>query len=128
MWTYIQRTGNLYHDGALAAKGYSGRGTGMNNPMLEAVADTGPIPCDLYTISRAFTHKTGGPFTLRLTPNDGIAGETSRAGFLIHGDNADHTASHGCIILPRIMRLAVDAAVQDGDNQLEVLAEERMTA
>lgn len=125
MWTYVQRTGHLYHDSVLIVTGYSGANEGRNDPAMESVADLGPIPCDLYTIGRAFTHPEAGPFTLRLTPNDGHAGNTERSGFLIHGDNLSHTASHGCIIVPRPFRLEMDRSVADGDDQLEVISEER---
>lgn len=130
MWTYVQRTGNLYRNGALMAQGYSGYLEGRNNPTIEAVANVGPIPVDTYRIGRAFTHRDAGPVTLRLTPLDGKAGGAgvNRAGFLIHGDNRTGDASRGCIILPRVMRTRIDMAVAAGDDQLEVIAEERMRA
>jgi hypothetical protein len=48
---------------------------------------------------------------MRLEPDAGTD-TRGRAGFLIHGDNTamDHTASHGCIILPRATRLTIDAS------------------
>ena len=56
----------------------------------------------------------------RLTPQSGT-NTYGRDGFLIHGDNTamNHTASHGCIILPRIVRAGIDAS---DDKVLEVVA------
>jgi hypothetical protein len=44
-----------------------------------------------------------------------------RSSFLIHGDNSlgNHTASHGCIILSRMVREKMRAS---GDMDLEVVA------
>lgn len=139
MWTYVQRTGKLYHSDAWFADCYSGRGAGRNNPALENVKNTGPIPADTYKIGRAFTHPHAGVKTLRLTPVDGQAGDedSDRAGFLIHGDSARGDASLGCIVpfssqpdgvSGYTKRCQIDHFVWMGDDQLEVVAEERMRA
>lgn len=60
----------------------------------------GPIPRGGYeltgpeNVEKAGPH---GPFVIRLVPH--LTNEMcGRAGFLIHGDNKDGTASNGCII------------------------------
>ncbi len=47
-----------------------------------------------------------GPFTIHLSPDQSNA-MFGRGGFLVHGDNAEvnHTASEGCIIMPRLARI-----------------------
>lgn len=85
------------------AVGYSGRGRGRNNPDLQAVVATGPIPRGEYRVGLPYTHPTKGPVVFRLTPSE-QNDMFGRSGFLIHGDNARGDASHGCIILPRNVR------------------------
>jgi len=120
-WVYHQKNGGIYRDGALVGLGYSGINDGLDNPAEQNVADVGPIPVGTYDIGEAFTHPQCGPMSMRLTPQDGTD-TFGRDGFLIHGDNQDmnHTASHGCIILPKIIRAAISAS---GDHVLEVVAE-----
>ena len=62
-----------------------------------------------------------GPCVLRLEPS-AQTDTRGRSGFLIHGDSKTQpgTASHGCIILPRVVR---EQVWQSGDRDLEVLAE-----
>lgn len=98
-WTYIQSTGEVLRpDGSLACVGYAGRGEGRNNPALEHVADVGPLPRGNYSIGKMMArHPTAGLWVLRLTP-DPSNDMHGRSGFLIHGDNKTHDASHGCII------------------------------
>lgn len=116
-WKYIQSNGNLSHGGALVATGYSGHGEGKNNPAMQSVRNVGPIPVGMYEIGPMMMHKDGkGPIVMRLTA---VGHEAfHRSGFLIHGDNADHTASEGCIILPRAIRQRI---AESGDNELEVV-------
>lgn len=119
-WVYSQSTGELRRDGILIGVGYSGHGDGLNDPADQQVRNVGPIPQGMYTIGPAFTHPAAGPVTMRLTP--GPKTETfGRDGFLIHGDSAsqDHSASRGCIIMPRVVRAAVSASK---DTALKVTA------
>ncbi len=108
-WTYEQSTGKMiYPDGHTLAQGYSGHGTGLNNPDQEGVAGVGPIPRGAWTIDLApLAHTACGPVALALAP-DGFDPH-GRSLFRIHGDNAamDHTASDGCIILARPVRQAI---------------------
>jgi hypothetical protein len=118
-WRYNQRTGHLYHNENFVVEGYSGFGPGKNNPKLEAVPFTGPIPKGSYLIGTPFTryhNEHPEPWVMPLSPLGHSAAR--RSGFLIHGDNGTHTASVGCIIVfdPKIRRRIWDS----GDCFLDV--------
>ena len=110
-WNYSQSTGALTRNGTLVDVGYSGCDDGLNNPADQAIPDEGPIPVGTYDISPAFTHPVCGPVSMRLDPQVGTD-TLGRSGFLIHGDNQamNHTASHGCVILPKGTRMAIDGS------------------
>jgi hypothetical protein len=116
-WTYSQTTGQLTNNGRAEGTGYSGTGTGRNNPDAENMRNLGPIPRGRYTIGAPYDTETHGPHVMRLTPNTGYFAQ-GRDGFLIHGDNRQHDASTGCLILPPDIRRQISAS---GDNQLEVV-------
>lgn len=118
MWTWSQRAGALSRDGAHVADGYSGSGSGKNNPLLQAAAGVGPIPQGRWRMLGVEDSRTTGPFTIVLAAVEGTR-TFGRSAFRIHGDSASHPgqASHGCIILPRPIREAIWAS---GDHQLEV--------
>ena len=115
-WTYSQSSGQLTRDGRTVATGYSGTGTGRNNPALENARDVGPIPRGRYTIGPAHNTATRGPRVMSLTPEGHNA--LGRDGFLIHGDNLRNDASTGCVILAPNVREQISSS---GDNQLEVV-------
>lgn len=121
MWRWTQ-TGNLFApDGTLAGTGYSGHSEGVNNGALEAVHDVGPIPKGLWRIGPFFDDPGGkGPVVCHLTPLSGTDAH-GRSGFMVHGDNAaaNHTASEGCIVIPRPLREAIR---DSGDSTLNVTA------
>jgi hypothetical protein len=130
-WTYVQRTGSLLHNGFLVGSGYAGRYTGKNNPDMQSVHETGPLPCGWYTIGPAYEHPTLGPVTMNLTP-DASNEMFGRSEFRMHGDSAQHMgmASKGCIVQSRVVREHVDSLAKAGDNRLQVVAEtpgERLT-
>src|SRR5277367_6929293 len=120
MYTYSQSTGILARNGVTVGEGYSGHGAGRNNPAMQAVPDVGPIPQGQYSIGPPFDTPPSahGPHVMRLTP---VAGNNmfGRDGFLMHGDNPEHDASEGCIIMPPSVRGAVSAS---GDTDLTVTA------
>lgn len=119
MWTYRQSTGELIGAaGEIVAAGYSGRGDGRNNPLAQSVHDAGPIPQGSYAILPPRDTQTHGSFVMPLSPapTDEMFG---RAGFLIHGDNVNHDASLGCIILPRDVRERIWISY---DHSLQVVA------
>jgi hypothetical protein len=120
---YQQSTGILTHNGVELASDYSGNGPGVNNDADQSVPNVGPIPQGVYTISPPHADAKVGPIAMCLTPapTNEMFG---RGDFLIHGDTAamNHTASHGCIIMPKVTRVAIGTAVMAGDNQLTVVA------
>lgn len=129
MWSFVQRTGNLYRDnGDLAWTGYAGGNKGaspeaVNNPAMQDVVRTGPLPRGFYTIGEPYHHATLGPCTMNLTPDESNE-MFGRAKFRIHGDNikANHSASEGCIVKsPKANRQMV---WDSGDHRLRVVAEE----
>jgi hypothetical protein len=122
MWTYVQRTGELWHGDIVIGRGYSGAGEGKNNPAKEAVHDVGPIPCGKWEIcGPPYDTTKHGPYVLRLEPEPGTI-TFGRTGFLMHGDSIERpgTASEGCIIQERRVRSMV---WQSGDIMLEVVAD-----
>jgi hypothetical protein len=122
MWTYAQKTGELLLNGNHVADGYSGFDGGKNNPDMQAVPNSGPIPQGDWTIVGPPANTTDhGPFVLRLQPANGTD-TFGRSGFLMHGDSIGNPgcASHGCIIMPRTIR---EQVWQSGDTSLEVVAE-----
>lgn len=122
MWTYRQSDGTLLHDGTVIGVGYSGYGAHANHPADETLKNLGPIPQGTYAIAPV-EDADGGPhgaFVLPLVPH--AENEMfGRSGFLMHGDNAkgNHTASMGCIIMPKATRVLV---AQSGDAALVVVA------
>ncbi|MDW8847853.1 DUF2778 domain-containing protein [Erwinia sp. MMLR14_017] len=102
-WEYNQSTGVLSHNGAFFAKGYSGVGSGENNPSMEREKSTGPIPKGHYRI--AGSHDTVTKVTIILQPVLGT-NTFGRDGFRIHGGKKSgaHTASQGCIIIDGVSR------------------------
>src|SRR5512146_1323064 len=130
MVTYVQRTGELLRGGEVIAVGCSGwddgdgipePGEGKNDPAADAIRGVGPIPVGRYVIGPPMPHPTAGPFTLRLAPTPGTDTH-GRSGFLIHGDSAraPGAASHGCIILPRSVRVSI---WESGERDLVVVAD-----
>jgi type VI secretion system (T6SS) effector TldE1-like protein len=121
-WQYAQKTGELQQDGRHVATGYSGAGTGKNNPAMEKAPNVGPIPRGDWTIvGPPVSTEQHGPYVLKLEP--GADTETfGRTEFLMHGDSRQSpgNASHGCIIMPRATR---EQVWNSGDRDLEVVAE-----
>lgn len=138
MITYVQRTGNLYRaDGSLVYNCYAGGNCGknpegVNNPDMQFVSKTGPLPCGFYTLEdpvnteadhTKWSHPHLGAYAIPLEPDsDNEMG--GRSGFFHHGDNGDHnqSASEGCIVhSPSADRMGLYNA---GDHRLQVVAEE----
>lgn len=104
-----QSAGEMRLDGKPLARGYAGRGRGINNPAMQDAVAVGPIPRGLWKLTELrLTGATTGPYTIVLVPAPGTDAR-GRSAFRIHGDNAllDRSASHGCIILPRKDREAI---------------------
>lgn len=135
MWIYVIERGELWHrtpDGTteLVGTGYSGHGSGVNNPALVHLHNTGPIPPGWYRIGASYHSQRTGPLTFPLIPDP----ETRMFGrdeFRIHGDNKfrDRTASEGCVVEDLRERLKLNAGVLSGDTRLHVVVtreEERL--
>ncbi len=123
-WVYSQSTGQMTHIDANGnstnlATGYAGHGAGLNNPAMQNVVRTGPLPQGTYTIGSQYNSPNTGRATMALTPalSNSMYG---RNAFRIHGDNArgDQSASEGCIILNRNAR---DAISNSDDQVLRVV-------
>jgi len=120
MHTYQQGSGKIFDGaGALIGVGYSGHGAGLNNPAMEAVPGTGPIPVGKWRIVEWLDHHPHlGPCVARLAPVGHDA--HGRSAFDIHGDNSNlnHTGSDGCIVTNRIIR---QAWRDSGDLEIDVV-------
>ena len=127
-WIYSQSTGGLTHvepGGAITSVGvgYAGHGQGVNNPAMQGISNTGPLPLGTYTIGHQQSNVTGTgvtlPGSMRLTPapDNEMLG---RAGFLIHGPhtNDNQDSSNGCPIFTRDVRNQIGGS---GDNELWVV-------
>jgi hypothetical protein len=119
-WTYKIATGDLIDpEGQFAGTGYSGKaGAWRNNPDMQPAGGVGPIPAGRYSIGSAHLSPNTGPITMNLDPLPGT-NVFGRSLFRIHGDNANHDASHGCIILGPAIRRQIDAS---HDRVLTVVA------
>lgn len=110
MFEYHISTGTILHNGKFLGSGYSGNREFRNNPLATNIKAKGPIPKGRYTIGPARNSTTLGPIVLNLEP-DNSTNTYGRSLFRIHGDNARHDASHGCIILgPSIRRVIAGSA------------------
>jgi hypothetical protein len=83
------------------------------------------LPSGKWKIVERYDSQNVGPYALVLhavdaTPRDDRHEATGRSAFRIHGDNArgDRSASRGCIILPRALRVKI---WQSGDRDLVVV-------
>lgn len=110
MWTYSQSSGVLTDpNGRPFAQGYSGNKAGLDNPQMQDTHNVGPLPQGEYTIGTLQPlHDRLGEDVLPLEPNPSNQ-MFGRSGFFLHGDNEflNHTASDGCVILPRWVRLRI---------------------
>jgi len=120
-WTFKQSTGELFNpEGQVIARGYSGFGPGKNNPAAQTERNIGPLPQGDYLIGSAYDSQTHGPYVLPLIsdPKNEMFG---RSAFLIHGDSKENPgqASHGCIILTRMIRVLIGTS---NVRELQVIA------
>lgn len=110
MFIFNTETGEFFDGETLVTTGYSGTGAGRDNPGMEHVQGVGPIPRGEYKIGPVYNDVHGlGPVVMHLDPLPGTD-TFGRDLFRIHGDNTEHDASHGCVILPRNVREKVAAS------------------
>lgn len=121
--TYSQTTGEMRTAlDVLLGTGYAGHGEGVNNPTMQSIHNTGPLPQGIYKIGPPVNTTTHGPYVMWLTPDP--ANEMfGRSGFGIHADEianpGKRLASTGCIVMSNQARLAIWATA---DHQLQVTA------
>lgn len=118
-YIYSQSKGTLSHNGSIIATGYSGFGVDKNNPSSQEKHGLGPIPRGNWHVATCINAPDTGPISLILTPWNET--ETyDRSGFRIHGDSVTHPgdASHGCIIIPRVIRQEIWTSE---DHTIEVI-------
>ncbi|MGH9418143.1 MAG: tlde1 domain-containing protein [Terriglobales bacterium] len=106
----------------LAGIGYSGVDSALDDPVAQDESSAGPIPRGHWIIGRQQSHQlaNGKHLIAAMRPSPAAGNATKRTNFWIHGDTAahNHTASEGCIILPRDVR---DVIAASGDTQLQVV-------
>lgn len=103
MWKYEITSGSLFHDEQYEGRGYSGTGAGRDKPSFDHIKAVGPIPAGDWAIGPAHDHPHLGPCVMNLDPV-GATFTYGRSAFRIHGDNARHDASEGCIVLGPSLR------------------------
>lgn len=124
MLIYSQSSGEMRTAaGVRLGTGYSGHGAGVNNPSMQSMHDTGPLPRGVYTIHAPVNTTTHGPYVMWLTPDP--ANEMfGRFGFGIHADEVANPgkrlASTGCIVMGNVAREAIWNAAQADRRQLSV--------
>lgn len=119
-WIWKQAAGELWRDGEMIAKGYSGASGHINETASEGIRNKGPIPRGLWRMFFVYVkHQRLGPLAIALRPEGHTA--LGRSDFMVHGDSVfkPGTASQGCIILPAFARKAMAACVgKGGDGEL----------
>lgn len=118
MWIWDQSAGTMTRDGS-TYRGYSGHELGKNNPNMQDAKAIGPLPRGGYKMTGIGRSPNTGPNTITLVQTSGDT--CGRGDFRIHGDSIEHPgdASHGCIILPPQVRIAI---WNSGDHELQVIA------
>jgi hypothetical protein len=124
MLNYSQTSGEMRNStGELLGTGYAGHGAGINNPAMQSIHNTGPLPQGIYTISPPVDTTTHGPYVMWLTP-DAANVMFGRSGFGIHADEianpGKRLASTGCIVMSGPARIAVWTAAHLDGRQLRV--------
>ena len=109
-WIYEQASGKLLVNTVFVGSGYSGHGTGLNDPASQQQHNVGPLPTGRYTIGGPHSPPDHlGPLAMPLIP-DPSNQMFGRFGFFVHGDNGlgNQSASDGCIIMGPAIRSQVD--------------------
>jgi len=99
---------------SVVGQGYAGYGDGLNNPDMQNVENTGPLPEGVYMIGKQQDNKTGNGTLLRgsmrLTPTM-LSRMFKRNGFLMHrGNMTKKNSSKGCIVQTEAALNAVGAS------------------
>ena len=115
---YSQATGIITDDDGHVivpmGKAWAGRDKGKNNPDMQGVRETGPLPQGVYTVGDWGTHGHLGPDSAQLIQTKGDT--FGRSGFYIHGPAMYGNygqESKGCIVILRLFRLKVEEMKPD---------------
>lgn len=97
--------------------GYAGKAASRNVPNDDHLRSLGPLPRGKYVL-KVVAHPRFAEPAIRL---EQVEGKTyDRCGFWIHGDNKTSTASTGCIVLGKPVRLMIKAFIDFGYDELIV--------
>ncbi len=128
-WKFVIKKGIIYDpQGKVFATGVYAGGNlgknpeGINNPLLCAVKDIGPLPPGKYHFGEPVTHSKLGEFAIPLIPDlQNIM--MGRGDFYCHGDMIGHPrcGSEGCIVTERVYREKMWAST---DHEILVVADE----
>lgn len=117
MIVYSQSKGSLAHvvgeqNPTVLGRGYAGHPPYVNQSECQTVKAGGPLPRGRYRVCPPFDHVRLGPLSFFLEP-DPKNEMYGRSGFFIHGDNSygNRSASHGCIVMARAVRLEIATLV-----------------
>jgi len=133
-WIFRVKAGELVDpDGVVRASVYAGHGAARNNPDLEGqhgkhdasgkILAGGPLPRGTYKLDLLKVDGDHmGPYAIHLMPDPETKEKIldlhrDALSFYIHGDNATHDASEGCLIVPRTLR---GEMWQSPDHELRV--------
>lgn len=110
-YTYVQSTGQLKLGNEVIGTGYSGQGAAKNNPAMQFVKDTGPIPTGDYLIHRRTQDdKTGEPIIELHTAVWTNTGGRKEMFKIVADSNPPGNAGVNAIVLPRDAREKIDTA------------------
>lgn len=97
--------------------GYAGKGPSRNVPNDDHLRGLGPLPRGEYVL-KLVAHQRFAEPAFQLTQ---VKGETyDRSDFWVHGDNKTSTASSGCIVLGKPVRLMLKAFLDFGYDRILV--------
>lgn len=115
MWTYHQSSGQLFHENDLVAIGFAGQAEGKNNPFMQDVRHTGPLPQGLYLIcDQQYNKRAGVGFPLKRMR----VPSKRRGTWWIHAGHA----SRGCPIVDvEALDRITDILAATNDRTLQVL-------
>lgn len=97
--------------------GYAGKAASRNVPNDDHLRGLGPLPRGEYLLTLASHQRFAEP-AFRLEQVKGQ--KYFRNGFWVHGDNKTSTASSGCIVLGKPVRLMIKAFLDFGYDRMIV--------
>ena len=101
-WIYHQKTGHIYHDHYFIGTGYSGFGSGLNNPHYEGAHYIGVIPRGRYLIKPIAQRNLGENEVMVLTSV--LPKKHDNFDCFIRGDNSMHNGAQSIILDHKIRK------------------------